>query len=78
MEAGSNMNENSDTIRRYVTAVLLTLTVFGLGYMCGQHTEKHGPAFDKANGLSSPPSRASARTELMRQYRPQRKAALIV
>jgi len=78
MVARSEMSENDDTIRRYVTAVLLTLAVFGLGYMCGQHTEKHSPAFDKANGLSSPPSRASARSEFLQKQRQQRKAALVV
>ncbi|MBC3906956.1 MULTISPECIES: hypothetical protein [Undibacterium] len=78
MKTRSDMGDSSDTIRRYVTALLLTIVVFGLGYICGQQTGKAVPAFEKANGLSGPPSRASARSEFFQQQKPQRKAALIV
>ncbi|MFZ6743024.1 hypothetical protein ACO0LC_07370 [Undibacterium sp. JH2W] len=68
----------SDTVKRYAIAILLTLTVFGLGYICGQSVAPATLSLNKASRLSSPPSRASARPEFLQQQRQQRKAALIV
>lgn len=75
----SDPSNNRETIRRYAIAALLTIAVFGMGYICGQKTERQTPAVSKANGLNGPPSRASVRSDLLkRQQGHQRKAALIV
>ncbi|BBB59206.1 hypothetical protein UNDYM_0914 [Undibacterium sp. YM2] len=66
-----------ETIRRYAIATLLTFAVFGLGYICGQKSEQQTPAISKANGLNSAPSRASVRSDFLKQQQ-KRKAALIV
>ncbi|MFZ6872462.1 hypothetical protein ACO0LF_10380 [Undibacterium sp. Di27W] len=78
MGTSSDTTITGDTVKRYAIAILLTLTVFGLGYLCGQNTAHAAPSLDKASRLSSPPSRASARPESLQQQRQQRKAALIV
>jgi len=75
-DAGIN-NSRRETMRRYVIATLLTFAVFGLGYICGQKSEQQNPALSKANGLNGTPSRASVRSDFLKQQQ-KRKAALIV
>jgi hypothetical protein len=80
MQTGSDASMNSsrrETVRRYAIAALLTFAVFGLGYICGQKSEQQTPAISKANGLNSAPSRASVRSDFLKQQQ-KRKAALIV
>ncbi|MFZ6710840.1 hypothetical protein [Undibacterium sp. TC9W] len=68
-----------ETVRRYAIAALLTFAVFGLGYICGQKSEQQTPAISKANTLTGAPSRASVRSDFLKQQQNQkRKAALIV
>ena len=78
MEA--NTQASRETMKRYAICVLLTITVFGLGYVCGQHAEQYDPAANKAAGTraTAATSRASARSEFLQRQRSQRKAALLV
>ena len=81
-DTNSNMIKHRETIRRYAIAALLTFAVFGLGYICGQKTERQAPAISKANGhheLNGTPSRASVHSDYLKQQQGQkRRAALIV
>ena len=66
------------SLSRYLLSICLTITVFGLGYFCGNRAEKEAHFNTGASGMSVTSSRASAHTEAIRQHRNSRKAALLV
>ncbi|MFZ6657255.1 hypothetical protein [Undibacterium sp. TJN19] len=66
------------SLGRYLLSIGLTVTVFGLGYFCGNRAEKSAHFNVGASGMNVTSSRASARPDALRQHRNSRKAALLV
>lgn len=68
-------------MKMYLLCVVLTVVVFGLGYFCGQTSEKHmsnSTTFDSSSSVEIAPSRTSIRSGPLQHQPVPRRAALLV
>ncbi len=72
------METKSETIKMYLLCTALTIAVFGLGYFCGQNTEKHFSIDEKTLDAAPISSKASTRQEQLLYQRSPRKAGRLV